>query len=224
VLQGVQGLADLAAALAARNDNTRLNGTLASITQAVTMGTGLVRKLSGFSVRTKRFTTACDLREVLQGTVVLLKPVLGSAIQLEIDADSACWSVVDKTDFEQVVLNLCLNARDAIRTHTRQGGSISITLGERDVESATCSSCGNGFSGRFVMLTAKDNGGGIPAQTMKRMFDPFYTTKPEGKGSGLGLSIVHSVVHTAAGHLCVESAEGQGTTFTVFLPRSGTIN
>lgn len=221
VLQGVLAQADLAAAYAASGDRERLNAALASIPQAVDMATGLVSKLSGFS-RTKRRTPTSDLQEVLQGTAVLLKPVLGSSIQLQIRTHGSCWSAVDRTDFEQVVLNLCINARDAIRVQDLHGGSVAINLEERDVKSAMCSSCGVEFSGRFVMLTVRDNGGGIPSATMQRMFDPFYTTKPEGKGTGLGLSIVHSVVHHAAGHLYVESREGQGTTFAICLPTSGT--
>jgi signal transduction histidine kinase len=143
--------------------------------------------------------------------------VLGSSIQVQINTTGPCWSALDRTDFEQVVLNLCINARDAIRTHASHGGSIAIALGERDMRPTTCSSCGTEFHGRFIVLSVKDNGGGIPAPTMARMFDPFYTTKPDGKGSGLGLSIVHSVVHNAAGHLCVESNTGDGTTFTICL-------
>jgi CheY-like chemotaxis protein len=120
----------------------------------------------------------------------------------------------DAVQLEQVLFNLCINARDAI-----QGpGLIRVRLRETG-SGWTCSSCRARVDpGRWVDLSVADSGAGIPAEMLERIFEPFYSTKEVGRGSGMGLAMVHGIVHDHGGHIVVETAPGAGTTFRVLLP------
>jgi CheY-like chemotaxis protein len=112
---------------------------------------------------------------------------------------------------EQVLMNLCINARDAIDG----AGTIAVSVRAAEYGRATCASCRQRFSGRFVELAVRDTGSGIEPRVLDRMFDPFYSTKQVGKGSGMGLAMVHGIVHQHGGHVLVESVPGKGTEFRV---------
>jgi CheY-like chemotaxis protein len=100
----------------------------------------------------------------------------------------------------------------------QESGRIVVSGGRVQVATMTCSSCRHTFSGEFAELAVADSGPGIPAEVMERMFDPFFTTKDIGQGTGMGLSIVHGVVHEHGGHVLVDSRRGVGTIFRVLLP------
>jgi len=117
---------------------------------------------------------------------------------------------------EQVLFNLCINARDAIRGP----GTIRIGLQHARISDGVCASCRGAVSGRWIVATVADTGSGIPADVMERMFDPFYSTKEVGQGSGMGLAIVHGIVHEHGGHVLVDSRVDQGTSFSVCLPQA----
>jgi CheY-like chemotaxis protein len=119
----------------------------------------------------------------------------------------------DPVQVEQVLLNLCINARDAM------GGEGEITLGVRAAAGGTCASCRQKFSGPYVELSVRDSGPGIVPAVVDRMFEPFYSTKGVGRGSGMGLSMVHGIVHEHGGHVVVDTAVGNGATFRILLPR-----
>jgi CheY-like chemotaxis protein len=112
-----------------------------------------------------------------------------------------------------VLLNLCINARDAL------GGAGTIRVSLRSVElDMSCASCRGPVHGRMIALSVRDTGSGITPEVMERMFEPFFSTKEVGKGSGMGLSTVHGIVHEHGGHVVVESHPGQGATFRVLFP------
>jgi CheY-like chemotaxis protein len=115
---------------------------------------------------------------------------------------------------EQVIMNLCINARDAMA----ERGVIRIGLRLAEHHQALCASCRKTVSGHFIELAVGDTGPGIPPETLERMFEPFYSTKEVGKGSGMGLSVVHGIVHEYGGHVLVQSAPGQGALFRVLFP------
>jgi CheY-like chemotaxis protein len=121
--------------------------------------------------------------------------------------------MLDPVHLEQVLLNLCINARDAM------GGTGAIEIGVEPVEvfEDVCASCRQPVNGRYVELVVRDTGPGITAEVAERMFEPFFTTKDVGKGSGMGLSTVHGIVHEYGGHVCVDTVIGQGTRFRVML-------
>jgi CheY-like chemotaxis protein len=111
-------------------------------------------------------------------------------------------------------LNLAINARDAMAN----GGRLTIGVRHVTLHAATCASCRHAVDGSFVELSVSDRGGGIDDALLERIFDPFFTTKAPGKGSGMGLSMVHGIVHESEGHVLVDTAMDQGTTFRILLP------
>jgi len=121
--------------------------------------------------------------------------------------------LIDSTDLNQILLNLALNARDAIVDHVR----IEIRLGAVRANAGQCAACHRDFNDSFVELCVSDDGCGIPAEVRTRIFDPFFSTKDVGKGTGMGLSVVHGIVHRAGGHVLVETAESIGTRIRVLL-------
>jgi len=112
---------------------------------------------------------------------------------------------------EQVLMNLCINARDAMDG----AGVIDVRVRDAEYGRATCASCRQRVAGRFVELAVRDTGTGIKPRALDRMFDPFFSTKQVGKGSGMGLAMVHGIVHQHGGHVLVESAPGKGAEFRV---------
>ena len=123
--------------------------------------------------------------------------------------------MVDRVQLEQVLLNLCINARDAIRSV----GKIVLATHGVEVRHAICASCRQRVDGTFGELAVRDSGPGIPPAVVERMFEPFYTTKEVGKGSGMGLAMVHGIVHDHGGHVLIDTTAGLGTTMRVLLPR-----
>ncbi len=149
--------------------------------------------------------------EVITSQQAVLQTAAGSRHQVGLEVRSAAGRVLIAPDqLERVVLNLVVNARDAMPN----GGPIDIAVDavvERDEDGGT---------GRFVLIAVGDHGSGIAPSVLTRIFDPFFTTKPRGHGTGLGLAVVDQIVSFAGGFVRVESAVGQGTTFRIYLPRA----
>ena len=155
-------------------------------------------------------------RQALQ----LLRPNMPSSIAVECpgicsDTDPAVPPVVaDPVQLEQVLFNLCINARDAIRDH----GTIRVRIGYSET-AGHCASCSAPLDdSRWVWVEVADDGRGMPREVMDRMFEPFFTTKEVGRGTGMGLAMVHGIVHDHGGHIQVVSTPGQGSLFRVLLP------
>ena len=122
--------------------------------------------------------------------------------------------VADPVQLEQVLFNLCINARDAIHDH----GTIRVRIGY-SAAAGHCASCSAPLEGtRWVWVEVADDGSGMPREVMERMFEPFFTTKEVGRGTGMGLAMVHGIVHDHGGHIQVESTPGEGSVFRVLLP------
>jgi CheY-like chemotaxis protein len=137
---------------------------------------------------------------------------------LTVRADpEAAYVKMDPHQFEQVALNLVLNARDAMP----QGGSLLVETARALVDQTHAACHPDAQLGPHLRLRVRDTGIGIPDTDMSHIFDPFFTTKEQGKGTGLGLAICYGIVKAAGGHIVVETAVGQGTTFDVFLPLTG---
>ncbi|MCP4275802.1 MAG: response regulator, partial [Gammaproteobacteria bacterium] len=114
----------------------------------------------------------------------------------------------------QLLMNLCINARDAMNGC----GNITIHLGMAKTLNAECSACHSELTGDWVGLSVTDTGGGIGPDKLKRIFDPFYTTKDVGKGTGMGLAVIHGIMRSHGGHILVETAAGVGSTFRLLFP------
>lgn len=121
--------------------------------------------------------------------------------------------MANRTEIHQVIINLCINAGHAMR---EKGGELKVSLKEIDLE--TPIGAGNLKPGLYQQLTVSDTGSGIPSEILNRIFEPYFTTKKEGEGTGMGLAVVHGIVTGYGGEITVYSQPGTGTTFHVFLP------
>lgn len=184
-----------------------LRGALEEIVSASDRGARLTSQLLAFGRRQLLRPHAVDLRAVLGDMEGMLRKILGEAVTLEILAAEPAWARVDPSRLEQVVLNLVVNARDAMPA----GGRMTI-------EARPSRDASEGDAPARLRFT--DTGEGMPPEILEHVFEPFFTTKPEGKGTGLGLSTVYGVVTQSGGSVTVESVPGHGTTFEVSLPPS----
>ncbi len=156
-----------------------------------------------------------DLAPLLTEAMKMLRPVLPSSIDFKYDIDKGPALVkADSTQINQLVMNLCINARDAMD----ENGLIELGVRNVELDAGTCSSCYQSVQGKFVEVSVTDNGPGIDAEKLRRVFEPFYTTKDIGKGTGMGLSMVHGIMHNCAGHILVESTPGSGVKFRLLFP------
>jgi PAS domain S-box-containing protein len=170
----------------------------------------LVQKLLAFARKQHLEARAVDVKQLLEDLVDLLSRSIGSRIQIEMDvADGLPAAHVDPNQLELALLNLALNARDAMP----EGGTLRIAA---MIERSTR----EGEAPRFISISVIDTGQGMDAMTLKRAIEPFYTTKPSGQGTGLGLSMVHGLAAQSGGELLLSSESGRGTTATLRLPLS----
>ena len=158
-----------------------------------------------------------DIKPLVEEVSKLVKQTFPSTISISLDIDSSTPNIEGNLiQLHQVIMNLLVNARDAIDCH----GKINIKLGHESVEKSCCSSCQHEFSGHFVTLTISDDGAGIETKDLEKIFELFFTTKEVGKGTGMGLSTVQTIVHDLCGHLLLESEIGTGSVFKIFIPVS----
>jgi len=179
----------------------------------------LVQHILAFSRRTPVTRTPVSLTAVLHETLPFLRALLPSTIALEDHLTAeATWVLADATQMQQILLNLATNARDAM---SATGGRLAIHLAVVEVDAVGAARHPVLHAGAYVRLTMQDSGAGIPPDVLARIFEPFFTTKEVGHGTGLGLSVVHGIIADHGGTILVESTLGQGTTFTIYLPRLG---
>ncbi len=188
---------------------------LDQVVKASERAAALTRQLLAFSKGPSHEPRSLDLNAVISNLTQMLQRAVSEDVELQIDLASGLGVVrADATQMEQVLLNLAVNARDAMPS----GGRLRIETCNVELSEGEAGWPG-GSSGRFVLLVVSDDGTGMDAETRRRMFEPFFTTKPEGVGSGLGLATVHDVVSQCGGSIRVDSAPGRGTTFRIYLPR-----
>jgi PAS domain S-box-containing protein len=174
----------------------------------------LVRQLLTFSRRDIARPQVLDAGRVISGLGRFLRTSVPESIALEIDVpDSPLWTTIDPNQLEQVLTNLAVNARDAMS----EGGRLEIRAESVELEPGPGRTLALA-AGRYVRLTVADTGAGIPGDIAERIFEPFYTTKPPGRGTGLGLAMVYGIITEAGGDIQLESRPGEGTRFDVFLP------
>jgi PAS domain S-box-containing protein len=185
-----------------------------AIQTASQRGAALTRQLLSFSRRQVLNPVTLDLKERLDGILPLVESSLGPGVRLAVTAPPKLWAVkVDINELELALINLIINARDALT----ESGVITIS-GENRVLAR--SGQADELHGEFVMLSVADTGTGIAADVLPKVFDPFFTTKEASKGSGLGLSQVHGFAHQSGGTVRIESKLGEGTRVTLYLPRA----
>jgi signal transduction histidine kinase/ActR/RegA family two-component response regulator len=182
--------------------------------EAAQHGARLTSQLLAFARRRRLMPIAVDLNAVIEDMLALLQGTVGRAITLRLELAAAPWpALADRYEIEAAILNLVLNARDAMA----QGGTLRLTT-----RNAVLPRPGSHAdpSGEFVELMIQDDGAGMSEAELAHAVDPFFTTKGPGQGAGLGLSQVHGVAQQLGGDLHIESAQGHGTTVSLFLPRA----
>jgi len=182
---------------------------------AAQRGADLTRRLLAFSRKQVTHEESVDLRELADDMLELLRRTMGSRIDIEINGPADLWRCrVDRGQFENSLLNLALNARDAMST----GGTLTIEFSNVEIEDDFEVAEAVMRPGRYVRLAAIDTGVGMNSQIAEHALEPFFTTKSVGAGSGLGLSMVYGFAKQSGGHLSLSSAVQRGTTVEIFIP------
>jgi PAS domain S-box-containing protein len=215
LLAVIVGYSELALARLPDDDLNR--EALAEVLRAAQRAGELTRQLLAFSRRQPARPRILDLNQVVGDAEKMLRRLIGEEVRLltELPPEPAVVRA-DPGQIEQVLVNLAVNARDAMP----EGGELTVRVRDVEIGSASAAAHPDLPPGPYVRLEVSDTGAGMDEATRARIFEPFFTTKETGKGTGLGLATVYGIVRQSAGDITVASAPGEGTTFTILLPRS----
>jgi PAS domain S-box-containing protein len=198
-------------------DRPNLAAITRMIEEATARGTELTRRLLAFSRRQPLEPRAINVNELIVDAGRLLRPTLGEHIEIEaMLSDNLAAALVDPNELTATLLNLALNARDAMP----DGGKLTLETNNVFLDEDYTRNEAELQPGAYVMVAVSDTGTGISAAIVDKVFDPFFTTKEVGKGTGLGLSMVYGFVKQSGGHIKIYSEEGHGTTVKIYLPRA----
>ena len=187
-----------------------------SARETVRRAAALTHRLLAFSRQQALDPAPVNLDELVEGMAELVRRTVGPAIQVELRPGNGRWAVLcDESQLENALLNLCVNARDAMP----EGGWLTISTEDARLSQADLDGEVGLAPGTYAAVSVTDTGAGMDAATRARVFEPFFTTKPMGQGTGLGLPQVHGFVRQSGGLVRIESALGQGTTVRLYLPR-----
>jgi PAS domain S-box-containing protein len=215
ILAGIGGSLEL---MGARLEQGRIADTdryLAGAQAAVKRAAGLTQRLLAFSRRQTLDPKPTDINRLVSGMQELIVRSVGPAVEVDAVAAAGLWTTfVDVGQLENALLNLCINARDAMP----QGGKVTIETGNRWFDERTARER-DMQPGQYVSLCVTDTGTGMTPDVIAKAFDPFYTTKPTGQGTGLGLSMVYGFAGQSGGTARIYSEVGKGTTICIYLPR-----
>jgi signal transduction histidine kinase len=212
VLQSVASAASLIARQA--EDPEPVRRTAQMIVTAAERGASITDRVLAFARRGDLRPAALDPAQVLKGLREILAPALGGRFTIRVEAEAGLPKLLaNKGQLETAVINLATNARDAMRN----GGTLILSAAEDRVKVEPA--WGELAAGRYIRLSVRDNGEGMDAATLTRVAEPFFTTKPAGKGTGLGLAMVKGFVEQSHGAFRIDSAPGQGTTVMLWLPQ-----
>jgi PAS domain S-box-containing protein len=215
ILGAILGYSELA--MTQVSQDQRVKSYLEEVVTAATRAKELVKQILAFSRRSEQEREAVDLKIIVKEALKMIRATLPATIEIRstLDVDPAVV-FADSTQIHQVVMNLCANAEYAMRN---EGGILDIALTSVEVTPTSTLEFPSLKYGTYLRLTIRDSGQGIPPEVLERIFEPFFTTKGSGEGTGLGLAVVHGVITGHGGHISVSSVSGQGTTFTILLPR-----
>jgi nitrogen-specific signal transduction histidine kinase len=190
-------------------------GLLAEVVKAGNRASSLTSQLLAFSRKQILAPKVLNLNDVVENAEKMLRRMIGEDVLLVTAYDTSLNHVkVDPGQVEQVIVNLAINARDAMP----QGGTLTIGTCNIDLDEEQCLQYPGCKPGSYVAITMTDTGSGMTPEVKARIFEPFYTTKEVGKGTGLGLAMVYGIVKQSDGYIAVDTTVGVGTTFKIFLP------
>jgi len=213
LLTVIEGYAELLVNQA--EHNAPLRDGMKKIQDATNRAAGLTRQLLAFSRRQVLQPRVIDLNNVAFQMDSMLRRLIGEDVQMRTVTSPNLWRVrADPAQIEQVIMNLVVNARDAMPS----GGKLTLETSNAQLDEATAQKH-SAEPGQYVMLAVTDTGIGMDAETQSHIFEPFFTTKPMGRGTGLGLSTVYGIIKQSGGHIWVYSEPHHGTCFKIFLPR-----
>ncbi len=209
-------LGNAAMALEDVGHDHRAARSLEQVNRAGRRARDLVGQILAFSRRQPQHLVTQPLRPIVEEALALMRSTLPAMVKLDVALAAQPLHVrVDATQIEQLLMNLCTNAWHAMHGST---GQITVALESVALDEASATRLGVGAGGPYAHLSVRDSGAGMDSATRARIFEPFYTTKPAGQGTGLGLSVVHGIVSAHSGAVTVDSEPGQGSTFHVYLP------
>ncbi len=214
ILGAIIGYAELA--LAEIEDTNPLKETLNIILDAAQRSASLTRQLLAFARKEVVEPIVIDINKAIEDILKMLQRLIGENIELRwVPGRESLKVILDPSQLDQILANLCVNARDAIGDI----GTIIIETELKIIDEGACTFHPECIPGEYVQLTVSDNGAGMDADTLDHVFEPFFTTKGLGRGTGLGLSTVYGIIRQNKGFVKVYSEPGKGTAFNVFLPR-----
>jgi len=215
ILTGVMGYVGMAQERVVSRPDDKLVRYLERAQHVVGRGRDLIQQMLTFSRGRRGAPQPLDLTALVPDAIQLIEATLPSSIEIATHLSPSLPAVMfDPVQLEQILMNLCINARDAMNHR----GAISIAVRLCSPQTEVCCSCHAPCRGDHVELAVQDTGPGIEPAHLERLFEPFFTTKEIGKGSGMGLAVVHGIVHEHGGHILVTTAPGSGTLFRVLLP------
>ncbi len=217
MLTPIMGYAELLLNRLAQDDPRRAN--VENIIHSAERSRDLVRRLLAFSRKQPLEMKPLDLNSVITGFEKILRRTLPEDIAIRISLDPSIVSILgDVGQIEQIMMNLAINAQDAMPS----GGTLFLETSRATLDDAYAATHKGSTAGEHVLLAISDTGTGMDNDVLSHLFEPFYTTKAPGKGTGLGLSTVYGIVKQHGGYILVDSEHGRGTTFRIYFPCSGT--
>ncbi len=189
---------------------------LEEIRKAAERSANVTRQLLAFARRQNVEPKVLDLNQTVESMLKMLRRLIGEDVDLLWRPGRRLYSIrIDPTQVDQILANLCVNARDAIG---RDGGTVTIETANVELDAAYCESQVSAVPGKYVLLAVSDNGCGMDPETQANIFEPFFTTKDVGKGTGLGLATIFGIVRQNGGFINVYSEVGLGSSFKVYVP------
>ena len=199
-------------------DDSQVHADIGRVVKAAGRAKELVNQILTFSRRGEFEMAPVRINTVVEDALKLIEASGAANVEIQFDIDADCPPVLgDQSQLHQVVMNLCTNAFSAME---KDGGVLSVSLETFEVDSKFTRYRTNAFKGKYVKLRIGDTGVGMDAGALERIFEPFYTTRGVGEGTGMGLAMVHGIIASHGGEIFVDSQLGEGTTFDIYLPQT----
>jgi len=217
ILTPIIGFTEMTVSLLHEDNTARYN--LERVLKSADRARGLVQQILTFSRKQEQERKPLLIQPIVKEALKLIRASLPSTIEIRHNIQKEAGTVLaEPTQLHQVIMNLCTNAYHAMG---ERGGLLDVTIKEVDIDTADLSAMLDLEKGKYLRINVSDNGIGMDPDTLERIFEPYFTTKGPGKGTGMGLAIVHGIVAGYGGKINVYSKPGEGTTFHIYLPRTG---